>query len=677
MGYQPGLDGIRAVSVVAVILYHAGFSWMHGGFLGVEVFFVVSGYLIASLMLEEHERTGGTALGQFWLRRARRLLPALFTMLVVVALWATFWGDEHLAQLRHDLLPAVFYVSNWWQIFFTDVPYFGTGDPPLLRHLWSLAVEEQWYLVFPLLFVVLVRRRHLAPQVMAGAAVAVMVFTAVAFEQGNAERTNFLYLSTATRCSGLLLGAAAAFVWRPWRGAAARTGELRAVDAAGFGALALLAVLFVPVTVESAFVYRGGLAVVSVLSLVAVAAVVHPGARRFRSVCSSRVLVEVGRRSYGLYLWHWPVFVFLDVPGDQARFLPAIALTSVLSELCFRLVETPIRQGAIGRWCRGAAEAEGPDRSRAVMSTALFAASGLVVVAALTARLVTAEAVDVARDDSDVVFEFPVATAAPLPTDPPGTAVPGTTESTGPETSSSPSTSPSTSSSTSTTLPTLPRSVVIIGDSQAHSLAINLPRGVEATFTISNGAINGCGVIESGRLVTARSGFRRTFDDCEGFASRWASSAQGKEVALVVLGAWEVFDLEVDGQLIAFGSPAGDALLRRQITTGVQALVGVGTQVALLEVPCMRPIDAPGAGVPALPERGDDARVAHLNDLLREVAAADPAHVTFVEGPDAWCSDPAIATDLAYRWDGVHVYKPGAKLILETITPALLAIPVV
>ena len=142
-----------------------------------------------------------------------------------------------------------------------------------------------------------------------------------------------------------------------------------------------------------------------------------------------------------------------------------------------------------------------------------------------------------------------------------------------------------------------------------------------------------------------------------------------------MVGAWDVFDVEVDGEMIPFDTPAADKRFTDNLQIGVAALRAAGTKVALLEVPCMRPKDVSGAGVPALPERGDDARIAHLNELLRQVAAADPTDVSFVAGPAAWCNDEAISTDLGYRWDGVHVYKPGAKLIYETIAPALLSIP--
>jgi hypothetical protein len=146
-------------------------------------------------------------------------------------------------------------------------------------------------------------------------------------------------------------------------------------------------------------------------------------------------------------------------------------------------------------------------------------------------------------------------------------------------------------------------------------------------------------------------------------------------VALVVLGAWDVFDLEApDGSRLVFATPEWDAYVTANVQSGVDALVGAGARVALLEAACMRPVEAEGAGVPPLPERGMDDRVAHVNDLLRQVASANAATTTFVEGPDAWCEDEAVATDLGYRWDGVHVYGPGATLIYDTIAPALLAL---
>ncbi|MDQ3542438.1 MAG: acyltransferase, partial [Actinomycetota bacterium] len=364
MGYQPALDGLRAVSVVGVILYHAGFPLMHGGFFGVEVFFVVSGFLITALLIDEKESSGTTNLPQFWLRRARRLLPALLAMLVAVGAWAAIAGtDEQLARLRRDFPWAIFYVGNWGQIV-GNVPYY-VGDPPLLRHLWSLAVEEQWYLIWPLAFVALARSRltrQQSAQVLAIVAGGAMFMMFMLHRGGTrpiqgsgvldgVDRVNFMYLSTFTRSSGLLLGAAAAFVWRPWRGAAPsddvatrRPGLL--LDVAGAASVGGLVAIAAVAVLTEGYVYQWLMAVVSLLSLVAVLVAVHPAALGFRTALSWTPLVELGKRSYGLYLWHWPVFVFAKAThGSVGRVLAALAVAAVLSELCYRFVETPVRKG--------------------------------------------------------------------------------------------------------------------------------------------------------------------------------------------------------------------------------------------------------------------------------------------------------------------------------------------
>ena len=341
MGYQPALDGLRALSVIAVIFYHAGFSWMHGGFFGVEVFFVVSGFLITSLLLDERDRSGHTNLAQFWLRRARRLLPALFTVLAAVAVWSIVDGtDEQQSQLRRDLPWATFYGGNWGQIV-GGVPYY-SGDPPLLRHVWSLAVEEHWYLFWPLAFIAL-RRTRLTRAGTAGIlvalSVAVMVWTYVLHGNGpgnlsspitvfdDVDRINFMYLSTVTRASGIVLGAAAAFVWRPWRSpAAARSRAGWLLDGFGLLAVAMLGCIAAVATLTDGYVYQWLLALVTFLSLVAVLVAVHPAATWFRAILSWTPLVEIGKRSYGIYLWHWPIFVFADAYGGSvSRVVAALA----------------------------------------------------------------------------------------------------------------------------------------------------------------------------------------------------------------------------------------------------------------------------------------------------------------------------------------------------------------
>jgi hypothetical protein len=351
--------------------------------------------------------------------------------------------------------------------------------------------------------------------------------------------------------------------------------------------------------------------------------------------------VAIGRRSYGLYLWHWPIFVLAGATdGSMTRFAAALAVTVLVTELSYRFVETPARRGAIGRWWHRAA---GQPRQRVLLG----ATCGVLVLAGCYAAV---RPYDPAAGGGEATFVAPVTTGPPA---------------------AAPIAGP-----TTTAAPAVTR-LAIVGDSQAHSLAVNLPDGVDSTFDVENGALDGCSVYDEGRVLSARTSFRNYFEMCAGWQQQWADAVagHGASVALVVLGAWDVFDRETgDGEVLRFATAAWDADLRARLQSGIDALSGAGAKVALLEVPCMRPISVEGAAVPPLPERADDARVAHVNELFRSVAAANSATTTFVEGPAGWCDDEAVATDVGLRWDGVHVYKPGAKLIFETIAPALLAL---
>jgi peptidoglycan/LPS O-acetylase OafA/YrhL len=621
MGYQPSLDGLRAISVLAVIVYHGGFTWISGGFFGVEVFFVVSGFLITSLLLDERTKSGFVDLKQFWIRRGRRLLPALFTMLFAVAVWTAIWGGaQQQSQLRRDLPWSLVYVANWGQIL-GDVPYFSGGDPPLLRHLWSLAVEEQWYLLWPLAFIALaaVRTSHRVK----GWALVAVSFSVMALTAWLARapelppaRVNFLYLSTITRSSGLLLGAGCAFLWRPWRSRTPAPIEVgRRLDIAGILAIVVLAFAAATGHVNDRATYRWMLPMVTVASAVAVLVAVHPGSTLVRRALSSRPLVVVGQRSYGLYLWTWPVTVVCGAYlgwDSWVEFLLAMAIAVPLSEACFRWIETPIRRGTF--------------RIPSIRSSWALAAGCLAALVPLLAVFYSGvRPFDPAAGGADVAFALPV-TPSPTST---AAATSGAAETAGDSAAmaggagTAAAIAPTTTAAPVATAPVLPRRVVIVGDSQAHSLAINLPSGIESTFAIRDGSVEGCGVYDTGKAVSSRAGFSRSFGDCAGWQDEWASAAtqSDAELALVVIGAWEVFDMQVGDQSIPFASPQADQRFVDQVNVGIDALRATGAQVALLEVPCMRPQDVEGAGVPALPERGDDTRVAHLNDPLRQVAA--------------------------------------------------------
>lgn len=661
MGYEPSLDGIRAFSVIAVMLYHANIAWLPGGFLGVEVFFVVSGFLITSLLIEERESTQHIDLKQFWIRRARRLLPAFFVMVCATAVCVAFYATDSAPDFRRDVLPSLGYFSNWWQIFAVDIPYFAASSLPVLRHLWSLAVEEQWYLVWPLLFTFIFGAKWMHPKIsgllLVACSGAVMVATALRFVQDDETRTNFLYLSTLTRSSGLLLGAAVAMLWRPWRKTSPSSWWRSSIaDVLALASIAVIGVLMATVHVADERLYKGGLAATTIASAVVIAVVMRPNGVFVQKLFSQDFFVEVGRRSYGLYLWHWPIFVVAHARDSGNRLAVALAVTVIINEFVYQFVEIPTRQGALGNWWRNRPQLSAVRRRLPVLIAAVVVAS----LGATGVKVVGIEARDLAIDTSTANVIF---------------AVPTTVANT--DTTLTPSVVGS--STTSTTIAKLPRKLVIVGDSQAHALAINKPSGIEKTFVITDGSIDGCGIYDRGVGVGGTNGnFRRNFANCVGFEKSWAKSATKvkADVALVVIGAWEVLDLKINGFTFAFNTSPADTIFRTQMQRGIDALRATGATVALLEVACMRPVDSKGGPVPALPQRGDDARTRHLNNLLREIAAPEDDGVFFVSGPKEWCNDPKISTSLSYRWDGVHTYKPGAKLIFETIATSILQLPV-
>jgi len=609
-------------------------------------------------MIDEQHVSGKVSLKQFWIRRARRLLPALFTMLIASLVAVTFFAKDSAPDFRQDVLPALGYFSNWWQIYFVDTPYFAANSLPMLRHLWSLAVEEQWYVLWPMAFVFVLGNkripRWISAVVIGLLAAAVMVGTALAFTADNETRINFLYLSTITRSSGLLLGAALACVWHPWKKAVVRFAKVRSglADVLALGALATLGYISAFIHVADEQLYLGGLAAATVASAVIIAVVVRSGKSLVKRALSFPLLVEIGRRSYGLYLWHWPIFVVTGARLSSIRLAYALTATVIINEFVYQFIETPARKGAIGNWLRQRRQLSAMRRRLPVALTVVVAA--LIGVTSVQLSGIQARDVSVDTGNTDVVFVVPTT----LPTT-------ATTAVNTPV--------------TSTTLAKLPRRVVIVGDSQAHSLAVNKPSGIEKTFVITNGSIDGCGVYDRGVGIGGTSGkFRRNFANCKGFETKWAkSAAQAKaDVALVVVGAWEVMDLQINSFLFKVNTVPADTMFKTQLQRGIDALRKQNVAVALLEVACMRPVESKGGPVPPLPQRGDDTRTGHLNALMREVAAPENDGVYFVDGPKEWCSDPKVANSLSYRWDGVHVYKPGAKLILESIAPAILQIPV-
>jgi peptidoglycan/LPS O-acetylase OafA/YrhL len=357
LGYLPALDGLRALAVGAVLLYHADLGSFTGGFLGVDVFFVLSGYLITCVLLDNRRTTGRIGLGRFYLRRARRLLPALLVMLAVVCVYVVVFLPDEAAKLRDDILSALAYVMNW-HLIYQDQPYFDTiGRAPFLRHLWSLAVEEQFYLLWPLLLgggLVVFRqhRERLAIAILALAGVSALLM-AVLYEQGGDPSR--VYYGTDTHASGLLIGAALAILWPPWR-LSTKTGPVApaVLDLAGIVGLAVLVSCFLSVSEFDTALYRGGYFAFTIVAAVVIAAVVHPATRFSSSVLALAPLRWIGQRSYGIYLWHWPVYLVtrpgLDVPLSGFPLLVLrVGITVGIAAASYRFIELPIRAGALGR----------------------------------------------------------------------------------------------------------------------------------------------------------------------------------------------------------------------------------------------------------------------------------------------------------------------------------------
>jgi peptidoglycan/LPS O-acetylase OafA/YrhL len=355
--YRPGVDGLRTVAVGAVFLYHGQVGWTPGGFLGVDIFLVISGYLITSLLLAERRKTGDISLPRFWLRRARRLLPAAFLVIFVCLLLGAIFFREQLDTLRNDALASVAYVMNWRQIFAHHSYFEAFQRPSLLRHFWTLSLEEQFYLLWPAVLVLALATTR-RTRVMAGLGVAALISTilmAVLFKPG--ADPSRVYYGTDTHAMGLLVGALLAFVWAPDRlrkEVGRHAGA--ALNIAGTGALVILLLIIGRTTDFAPWMYHGGFLVVSLVTAVLLAVLMHPAAR-LGVILGCAPMRWLGVRSYGIYLWHWPVIAVtrpnIDLHWSPWVLVPFQAAIAVgLASLSYKYVEMPIRRGQAIPWIR-------------------------------------------------------------------------------------------------------------------------------------------------------------------------------------------------------------------------------------------------------------------------------------------------------------------------------------
>ncbi|MFI5041149.1 MAG: acyltransferase family protein [Acidimicrobiales bacterium] len=643
----PALDGLRGLAVGAVIAFHMGLGWAKGGFLGVDTFFVLSGYLITSLLIAEWRRTATISLSRFWSRRARRLLPALLTVLVAIAVWTAVVGVPDPASLRLDAIAGLVYAANWRFIIGHQGYFAQFGQPSLVLHTWSLAIEEQFYLVWPLVALPVLCRfgvRALRNVALAGAA-ASSALLIVLYHRG--ASTSRLYYGTDTRVQAVLIGAALA-AWlagRPTREGAARTA--RRLSATALAVLGAGFTLWAWHALDGGrpFVYNGGLTVAALATAAVIIGSLDPTGVLARGL-SWRPLRATGLISYELYLWHWPVLLVLTAgrTGLNGASLLALRLVVIvaLSIATWALVERPFRMPA----SRHAA----PGRYRPVLAVVALGAA-VAIVATIGMGASPAQQLAAPRIDPSRVVQ------APSP--------------------SSPSTPPSArgaATAAAPVAPVAPAKVLLLGDSVALTLGKGLDNAAP-TYGVDlyDEGIVGCGILGDASLrvngVPAPPGHR-----CASWEDQWRAhiTSVHPDVVAILVGRWEVFDRQVGQRWEYLGQPDFDAFVSAQLDRAIAVAEEAGGRVALLTAPHFAGSERPDGG--RWPE-DDPARVDRFNQLLR---AAALRHADRVEVLDvAAALEPGgrfvdrIGDVTVRSPDRIHVSVAGGELVATTLLPEL------
>ena len=357
----PAIDGLRAIAVTAVIFYHLGFSWIPGGFLGVDLFFVISGYVITRLLLDSIERSGGLDLRGFYKARARRLLPPMIFMIVVTGFYITIWAQDSVRRFVTDVPFALTGSINWWLVAKEQDYFEAIGRPPLLQHTWSLAVESQFYLIWPIILLLVLKR--FGKKIIPFAALLIALVSAsllfyVSLQLDASSDVSHIYFGTDTHSVGLFLGSALAVSWIPqnFKSEVSKRAQ-NFIDFIGvFGLIGILA-SFLLIDESSPTAYKIAFPLAAVFGIAIITSIVHP-ASRFAPILQNRVLLWVGERSYAIYLWHWVIFQIsrpsVDIEGeDWALIAVRILIVLALADISLKLVELPIRSGAVEYWFKG------------------------------------------------------------------------------------------------------------------------------------------------------------------------------------------------------------------------------------------------------------------------------------------------------------------------------------
>lgn len=625
--YQPALDGLRAIAVIAVLLYHGGSQWFPGGFLGVDVFFVLSGYLITSLLLAEWEVRHSLDLTRFWARRARRLLPALLLTLLLTAVMAVLIGGEFARSVREDGLASLFYVSNWWFIAQGSSYVADLGNQSPLTHTWSLAIEEQWYLFLPLVLVIVLPRLRSRWQLAVGlVAVAVMSATVMwLVAPAGAADPSRVYFGTDTRVQGLLIGGALACV-------APYLVRSRLISWGALGATAMLLLALLTVSFDDPTMYRGGFALVAVGVAIVIAAVtVHPGGRLAHAL-SVPPMVAIGKISYGLYLWHWPVYILLSPERTGLSGLGLLAvrlvLTTGLAAASYHLVELPIRHGALGRLKPG------------VRTMLVIGAPLAVVTALLVAPLLAAPA------DKDSLSA--IAQRAQQ-----GAGVPGARQN-------------------------APR-VVLLGDSQALALSDLYPADM-TDLAVTPALRFGCGLVPYEADIE---GQRMTIpQECGPWGTgdyRDAVREADADVGVMLVGSWEQYDRWTQHGPLPYTDTRWSQLLTQAYDERLDELREATGKVAIVLNHCHgapqfdAPLQVQFAAGRYPPVVNDPARIEAVNEAARRAAAQQPYPVKVLDPNPTLCPGGYRETldGVVLRTDGLHLSEGGARFAWEYLEPRL------
>jgi len=361
--YIPAIDGLRAIAVIAVMLYHLGVSWIPGGFLGVDLFFVISGYVITRLLLDSIQERGGLDLRDFYLARIRRLLPPLVFMIITTSIFVGLWAPDTTKKFLTDAPFSLTGAMNWWLVFNQQDYFEASGRPPLLQHTWSLAVEAQFYLIWPLILLIVLK--YLGKKLIPAAALVIAATSGVALmlvsfqiDAANSSKVSHVYFGTDTHSIGLFLGAALAVSWIPQNFNLQVTRRAQDfIDGIGvFGFIGILST-FLLIDETKPTLYKIAFPLAGLFGTAILISIVHP-ASRFAPLLRNKALLWIGERSYAIYLWHWVIFQVsrpqVDLDGeDWALFTLRILVVLALADISLRLVELPIRSGAVAYWFKG------------------------------------------------------------------------------------------------------------------------------------------------------------------------------------------------------------------------------------------------------------------------------------------------------------------------------------